>query len=92
MQYMKIMLPALALLILSACVTPEERSRPGRRPASAVDGAKCTELGFKKDTEGFSTCLLKLQEIRAQEENTRALNRAATPPPFWPYGRPGYWY
>ena len=85
------MLPALALLILSACVTPEEEAAQAAAQRQ-LDGAKCTELGFKKDTEGFSTCLLKLQEIRAQEENTRALNRAATPPPFWPYGRPGYWY
>lgn len=90
MKHVKIMLPALALLALAACVTPEEEAARAAAQRQ-VDEAKCTELGFKKETEGFSNCLLKLQEIRAQEENTQALERASTPPPFWPYGRPGYW-
>lgn len=81
-----------ALLILAACVSPEEQA--ARDAAQrAADERECQSLGFKSGSTAFANCLLKLKEIRAQEENTRAIDRASTmPPPWWgPRYGPPYW-
>lgn len=77
------------LLALAACVSPqEEAARAAAQQQS--DRGECQRIGFTSDTDAFANCMLKLREIRAQEENTRALRRANTPSPWWgPY--PGYY-
>lgn len=79
-----------ALATLAACASPQEQAaRTAAQQQS--DQAECKKLGFTEGTEAFANCMLRLKEIRAQEENTRALNRARTPSPWWgPY--PGYPY
>jgi hypothetical protein len=82
-----------ALLMAAACVSPEEPAAMDAAQQRA-DAQECQNLGFKPRTDAFGNCMLKLKEIRAQEANTDAVNRAAnTPPPFWPYGPFGrpYW-
>ena len=73
--------------LLAACTTPEQRAQRAQA-LLAADKAECTQLGFTPDTEAFSTCLLKLREIRADErlalEQRRATNRA-TFGPHWPW-------
>lgn len=82
--------PALAVcavLLLTACATPEQRAQHAQA-VLAADKAECTKLGFTPDTEAFSTCLLKLREIRADErlalEQRRATNRYYFGP-HWPW-------
>ncbi|MBI1263066.1 MAG: hypothetical protein GC184_15215 [Rhizobiales bacterium] len=89
MKHLKTLLPALFLLALAACVSPEEQAAAAAAQRQA-DEAECSLLGFQPKTEAFANCMLKLQEIRATEDNTDQLRRANTPSPFWPYGRPGY--
>ncbi|MCF8469902.1 MAG: hypothetical protein K9G30_03885 [Parvibaculum sp.] len=82
---------AIALLLtLVACVSPQEEA--ARVVAQQqTDKAECQRIGFTEGTEGFANCLLKLKEIRAQEENARALRRLQTPSP-WGWGPyPGYY-
>ena len=73
------------LLVLAGCVSPEQRAAEIAAQQKA-DYAECTRLGFKPNTEAFANCLLKLQEIRAQQENTDAIEHANTPRPWGPWG------
>ena len=73
------------LLALAGCVSPQERAAEIAAQQQA-DYAECTRLGFKPNTEALSNCLLKLQEIRAQQENTDAIERANAPRPWGPWG------
>ncbi|MGK2739264.1 hypothetical protein ACSHT0_00055 [Tepidicaulis sp. LMO-SS28] len=83
-------------LALTACVSAEERAQMAEAQRSA-DRAECQNLGFEPETEAFSECLLKLREIRAQEQHTQAVERARQDYLFngpWPYWRPypyRYW-
>ncbi|PKQ09626.1 MAG: hypothetical protein CVT73_01645 [Alphaproteobacteria bacterium HGW-Alphaproteobacteria-12] len=87
---MKTGLAVALLLILAACVSPqEEAARAAAR--QQADKAECQRIGFTEGTEAFANCLLKLKEIRAQEENARALRQLQTPSP-WGWGPyPGYY-
>lgn len=80
-------------LALAACVSPEEQAAREAAQRQA-DANECQNLGFKPGTNGFGNCMLKLKEIRAQEENTRAIDRANNmPPPWWgPRYGPPYWW
>lgn len=44
-----------------------ELSSPGslQKSKDLADDAKCRDLGFKPQTEGYGNCRLKLEEIRA---------------------------
>ena len=77
-------------LLAAACTTPEEDAARAQARLAA-DKAECQHLGFKEGTDDFSNCLLKLREIRAIENETRAReqDRLSYPYPWWPYG-PGY--
>ncbi len=76
------------LLLVAACASPQEEAARVAAQQQA-DETECDKLGFTPGSEAFANCMLKLKEIRAQEENTRALRRANTPSPWWgPY--PGY--
>lgn len=81
---------AVAILLLAAaCASPQEEAARVAAQQQA-DEAECNKLGFTPGSEAFANCMLKLKEIRAQEENTRALRRANAPSPWWgPY--PGYY-
>jgi len=48
------------LLILAACVSPEE--------IAAQDDAKCRELGFVPGTDAYGQCRLMVEMIRKQDE------------------------
>lgn len=95
---MRIWLALAFFLALAACVSPEEQAARDAAQAEA-DARECQSLGFKPGTNGFGNCMLKLKEIRAQEENTRALDRVNNSPwwgPYGPYygpyyGRPYWW-
>lgn len=78
-------------LTLAACVSPQERAAEIAAQQQA-DRAECTHLGFKPNTDAFSNCLLKLQEIRAQKENTDELRRVNSRPPWGPWGPWGPYY
>ncbi|MBC7104247.1 MAG: hypothetical protein H5U13_13805, partial [Parvibaculum sp.] len=67
-----------ALATLAACASPQEQAAHTAAQQQS-DQAECKKLGFTEGTEAFANCMLRLKEIRAQEENTRALNRARTP-------------
>lgn len=86
-------LALLFLLLVASCVSPEEQTARAAAQRQA-DAQECQRLGFKPDTPAFGNCMLKLREIRAQEENTRAIDRANTmPPPWWgPRYGPPYWW
>lgn len=89
MRIVKTGLTFAALLALAACASPEQQAARAAAQMQS-DEAECRRIGFDPGTEAFSNCLLKLREIRAQEENTRELRRASAPPPWWgPY--PGYY-
>jgi hypothetical protein len=85
-----------ALLTLAACVSPEEQAAMDAAQQQA-DARECQSLGFRQGTDAFGNCVLKLKEIRAQEENTEQIRRANIPSPWWPYGPygpygpRGYW-
>lgn len=74
---------------LAACVSAEEQAALDAAQAEA-DARECRSLGFKPGSNGFGNCMLKLKEIRAQEENTRALDRTYYSPYFGPYYGPYY--
>jgi hypothetical protein len=74
-----------ALLLLTGCVSAEEEAAKVAAQQQA-DASECQRLGFKAGTDAFGNCVLKLQEIRAQEANTEQLRRANMPSPWWPYG------
>ncbi|HUD53095.1 hypothetical protein [Parvibaculum sp.] len=86
-------LAVAALLTLAACVSPEEQAAMDAAQRQA-DGQECQSLGFKPGSTAFGNCMLKLKEIRAQENNTRAIDRANNmPPPWWgPRYGPPYWW
>lgn len=90
MRIMRNILAVAALATLAACVSPQEQAARTTAERQA-DETECKKIGFTEGTEAFADCVLRLKEIRAQEENTRALRRARTPSPWWgPY--PGYPY
>ncbi len=81
-----------SFLALASCVSAEEQAALDAAQAQA-DARECQSLGFKPGTNGFGNCMLKLKEIRAQEENTRALDRTYYPyfgPYYGPYYGPHY--
>jgi len=82
---------AIALLLaVAACASPQEQA--AREAAQRQsDEAECRSIGFTAGSEAFANCMLKLREIRAQEENTRELRRAQTPSPWWGGPYPGYY-
>ena len=68
------LLAIVATLSLTACTSEAER-QAAIDAQKARDHAECTELGFEKETEPYSNCLLKLREIRAQEYMAAATRR-----------------
>lgn len=78
---MRIALAVAAFFLLAACSTAEQRAARAVQQ-EAADSAECTRLGFTPKTESFANCLLKLREIRSQEETTRAVRRSNRY--FWP--------
>ncbi len=64
--------------ILSACqsITPEQRH--------AADEAKCSGYGFRKGTEAFANCMMRI-------DLERRLERALWSRPYYGPG-PYYWY
>ncbi|MES1990679.1 MAG: hypothetical protein V4441_06990 [Pseudomonadota bacterium] len=82
---MKQLLILASVLLLAGCVSAEEQARQDAAQMQA-DTGECARLGFKPTTEGMSNCILKLREIRAQEENTEELRRANMPDPWGPWG------
>lgn len=82
-----------SLLLLAACVSPEQRMAMEAAQRQA-DMEECQKLGFQVGTTELGNCVLKLREIRAQQAQAAAI-QAATPimpyPYYDPWGRP-YWY
>jgi hypothetical protein len=75
-----------ALLMMTACISPEEQAAMDAAQRQA-DAQECQSLGFRSGSNGFGNCMLKLKEIRAQQENTEEIRRMNTmPSPWWPYG------
>lgn len=83
-------------LLLTACVSAEDQARMEAAQRSA-DRAECESIGFTPGTDAFAECLLKLREIRSQDRQTQAIQRARQDYLFsspWPYWRPypyRYW-
>lgn len=89
MRIVRTGLTIAVLMFAAACVSPQEQAARDTAQRQS-DEAECQKIGFTKGSEAFANCMLKLKEIRAQEDNTRALRRAQTPSPWWgPY--PGYY-
>lgn len=82
-----------SFLLLAACISPEEQAARDAAQRHA-DEQDCQSLGFRPGSNAFANCMLKLREIRAQEANTRAIDRANDmPPPWWgPRFGPPYWW
>jgi len=91
---MKKFLAIGALLMLAACVSPQQQEAM-RQAQLQRDNAECQTLGFRPGSQGMGDCMLKLREIRAQEANTRAVERARMDNDwYWgaPYRRYPYWW
>ncbi|MDE1173563.1 MAG: hypothetical protein PW790_07805 [Parvibaculaceae bacterium] len=81
----------LPLLLLAACISPEERMAMEAAQRQA-DMEECQKLGFHPGTTELGNCVLKLREIRATQSQTDAIQAATPPYPYYdPWGRP-YWY
>jgi len=93
---MRKILVLTAFLALTACMTPQQLQAQ-REAQMQRDGAECQQLGFRPGTNAFGDCILKLREIRAQEANTSAVERARMDRwdgPWGPYpyrSYPGWW-
>jgi hypothetical protein len=87
---MKKWMSLACFLVLANCASPQERAAEIAAQQRA-DQSECTHLGFRTNTDAFSNCLLKLQEIRAQKENTDAIERANAPRPWGPWGPYSPW-
>jgi hypothetical protein len=79
---------AVVALALSACqtMTPEERR--------AADDRQCLSYGFKRGTEGFATCLQRIDlnrqaQLRANSDYVMSDLSWRTGGPY--YGRPYYY-
>ena len=72
---MKYLFP-ICLLLLSACMSPEEIAARQQRIDQA-DHQECLKLGFKINTDGYGNCRLRLREMRTQEGLARSYDRAA---------------
>ena len=79
-------------LLLAGCMSQAELAAAAEAQAEA-DRQVCRDLGFEEGSEAFANCRLKLLEVRAIEDQTYALERAAIayPYPWGFYGHP-YWY
>ncbi len=81
----------LPLLLLAACVSPEEHMAMETAQRQA-DMQECQRLGFQVGTTELGNCVLKLRQIRATEEQASAIQAATPPFPYYDrWGRP-YWY
>lgn len=58
-------LAAGCAVLLSACVTPQERR--------AMDQRQCYEFGFEAETDGFAECMMGLSQQRTQIQADRDL-------------------
>ena len=86
-----VLLSLAAPLSLAGCVSPEQQAAMEAAQRQA-DLRECESLGFRPGSTAFANCMLKLKEIRAQEANTQAIQRANNrPPPLWGYGPPYWW-
>lgn len=76
-------------LLLAGCASADQQAREAAAQ-QRLDQNECERLGFTQGNDAFANCLLKLQEIRARQQNTAAIERANTPRPWgWgPWGRP----
>ena len=88
---------AFAMLVsLAACMTPQE-IQAQREIQTQRDGAECQQLGFRPGSNAFGDCILKLREIRAQEDNTNAIQQSRMDDWGGPWGGypyrhyPGWW-
>lgn len=56
-----------ALLILSACATPEERAKQGAAQQAqmrADDQQRCVTYGFQPGSDGFAGCMMQIDQRR----------------------------
>jgi hypothetical protein len=68
----KNILTLLMVLALTSCASTEVIE--ARKAAiDKADHEECLSFGFTEDTEAYGGCRLTLKSIRAQEENTDAL-------------------
>ncbi|MGH6861243.1 MAG: hypothetical protein ACRECY_13360 [Phyllobacterium sp.] len=77
---------ALVLTVLIAgctTMTPQERR--------AIDGETCSSYGFRRNSDGFASCLLNLELDRRAERRARLDEMRFNSPPLLLYGG-GYRY
>jgi len=86
---MKVLAGVLALALLGGCAS----SAAIEAAREAEDDRQCVELGFEPGTDAYGNCRLQLLEIRALEDQARAMDRATWnyPSPWAPYGWPYGW-
>ena len=63
MRYISLM---LALCLLAACTTPEQRARQ-QQMQEQDDRRTCTGYGLQPGSESFGQCLLEMDLFRRQE-------------------------
>ena len=61
---------ALAALMLAGCQSPAAQAQR-EIEQSLQDRQTCEEFGFEPDTEAFANCLLKMKELRADDDALR---------------------
>jgi hypothetical protein len=64
-----IYLIAVASLALAGCKTTAER----QAERQIADHAKCVSYGFKPETEGYASCLMRLDTARDEEAAAKRL-------------------
>ncbi|AGA64549.1 putative lipoprotein [Liberibacter crescens BT-1] len=76
---------SITSILLSSCktITPEEQR--------AYDESKCYSYGFKAKTEGFASCMMKLDlDRRSDYRAQRIISAESMRDPFYGYGRMGF--
>lgn len=84
---MRKLLPLFLIALLAGCATtPAEREAQMQREVNRMVqayGPICDKLGYKRDTDPWRDCVVKLDTKNSYE---RTANQLIMPPYFGPYG------
>ncbi|MCI5050359.1 MAG: hypothetical protein MRY32_08550 [Rickettsiales bacterium] len=64
---MKTLICISTLLLLAACMTPQERAER-KKLIDQQDHQECVELGFKPKSDAYGDCRLRIKEMRVQAQ------------------------
>ncbi|MGE5318674.1 MAG: hypothetical protein ACM3KD_00705 [Hyphomicrobiaceae bacterium] len=74
---MRIFIPLAAAALLAGCATPAERAAQMQREADqmvVIYGPACERLGYKRDTDPWRDCILRLNARDSYEHGYSTTN------------------